>query len=45
MFYGTVLTGDLELTATQSYEWHFYRWFHRLATLVIHHPFTLSFQA
>jgi len=23
------------------YEWHFLHWFHRLTTLIIHHPFTL----
>ena len=29
----------------QLYEWHFLHWFHRLTTLIIHHPFTLSLQA
>ena len=27
------------------YDWHFSHWFRRLTTLVIHHPFTVSFQA
>jgi len=30
---------------TQSFEWHFLHRFHRLTTLIIHHPITLSFQA
>jgi len=30
---------------TQFFEWHFLHQFHRLTTLIIHHPFTLSVQA
>jgi len=33
------------LVGHQLYEWHFLHWFHRLTTLIIHHPFTLSLQA
>ena len=29
----------------QSYERHFFHHFHLLTTLIIHHPFTLSFHA
>jgi len=30
---------------TQFFEWHYLRQFRRLTTLIIHHPFTISFQA
>ena len=36
---------SLQFQLTQSYEWHFSHRFHRLTTLIIHHPVTLSFQA
>ena len=35
----------LQFCLTQFHEWHFLHWFHRLTTLIIHHPFTLSLQA
>jgi len=36
---------SLQLCLTQFFEWHFLHQFHRLTTLIIHHPFTLSLQA
>ena len=36
---------NLSNSASPSSEWHFLHWFHRLTTLIIHHPFTLSLQA
>jgi len=37
-------TNILQFCLTQFFEWHFSHWFHRLTTLIIHHPSTLSFQ-